>query len=260
MQSASVSGTTIRTTSDSNDSNDKISSTSTIRVLALHGSEGTAKDFERVLTDLSEPSFFAHGIDWQITAVNAPFPKGKGYSWWTLPKGERSFTAVEYPGFEQSAALIHNTMTKQGPFDLVLAHSQGSILVTALLALDRFSHHPPLGYVLNGGAWPNPYAQQLERLQFTDGKDNDDTDEREHNKSTSSRSRSSCRPRVLVVTGENDQINPPASQVQVQEALAIAGAKITTLQHSGGHAVPTQNTDAITQLVDWVAEGIAKYE
>ena len=51
--------------------------TTKVRVLALHGSEGNAKEFERALMDLSEPAFFAHGMEWDVTAVNAPFTKGK---------------------------------------------------------------------------------------------------------------------------------------------------------------------------------------
>ena len=164
---------------------------------------------------------------------------GKGFAWWKLPAGERSFTATEYPGFEESTEKILAAMNEQDdPFDLVMAHSQGAILTAALLALGRFPGHPRLGYILNGVAWPNPYTNELEELTFTT------KDEPSHT------------PRILLVTGEKDQINPPASQVKVQDALVAAGACVTSLQHSGGHGLPIRNVDAVDQLIGWIAKGV----
>lgn len=222
-------------------------SSSTIQVLALHGAEGNAQEFQRGLTELAETAFFAHGVTLDIRAVNAPHPRGDGYAWWTLPPGVRSKDAKEYQGIQESIERISQAVhpkdeggdnkAKENASscpDLVVAHSQGAILTTALLATNQWPSHPPpkLGYILNGGAWPNPYTEPLETVQLP----------------------SSCR--VLIVTGEADRINPPEGQVRVQQALADAGASVTTIQHSGGHGVPTRNVDAVDQIVDWIVQGL----
>lgn len=219
-------------------SSDKNDDKGMIRILALHGSGSQGIELERCLMDLSELAFFAHGLEWTVDAPNAPHDKEgtNGYCWWTLPPGVRSFEATAYSGMDQSVDIIVQAMKNQPPVDLIVAHSQGAILITALLALkDRLPYHPRLGYILNGGAWPNPYAAQLESFVF------DDENE----------------PRILVVTGEQDQINPPPTQAAAQEALAAAGASVITLSHSGGHGVPTQNGLAVEQMVDWIARGDA---
>lgn len=107
----------------------------TIRVLALHGSEGNADEFPTRLESLKEK--IAGDAKLEITAVQAPFVKGNGFAWWKMPPGVRSFTATEYEGFEESASKVleiwgqnnNSNDLQQQPFDLVLGHSQGAILV-----------------------------------------------------------------------------------------------------------------------------------
>lgn len=72
----------------------------TLRVLALHGSGGTAADFPCRLEALSRRLAQHHDIKVALTAVQAPFDKDQGFSWWTMPPGVRSFNADTYTGFE----------------------------------------------------------------------------------------------------------------------------------------------------------------
>jgi predicted esterase len=192
-------------------------------VLALHGSEGTADSIIRSLETWNLPL--------SVSAVNAPHPKAGGYCWWNMPQYARSFNATEYSGFDQSSALVLEKLSSTSP-DLVVGHSQGAILVTALLALQAIPTHPPLGYILNGVAWPNPYTSQLENLP----------------------SRALSNVRVLLLVGENDAINPPDQATRVASALGTAGADVTVVKHPGGHKIPApqQYPEVIEQLRAWM--------
>jgi predicted esterase len=199
-----------------------------ISVLALHGSEGSAETIVRSLETWSAL------LPLSVSAVNAPHPKGGGFCWWNMPQYVRSFNATEYSGFEQSSALALDELSTSAP-DLVVGHSQGAILVSALLALQAISKHPRLGYILNGVAWPNPYTSQLESLP--------------------SRALSSVR--VFILVGENDTINPPNQAMRVASALERAGADVAVVKHLGGHKIPApqQYPEAMEQLRSWVQSG-----
>lgn len=190
---------------------------------------------EMVLGELRDAAFFAHGFDLDIVSLDAPFDKGQGFAWWSMPPSVRSFNATEYTGFDSSSAKVLEAIkAAHPPIDLVLGHSQGAILATALLALQSIPKHPRLGYVLNGGAWPNPYTSELESL---------------------SESSKDCR--VLLVVGNNDKINPPAQQERVQKSLETAGCDVSVIRHDGGHAVPIKNGQAVERIMAWVAQGVA---
>jgi pimeloyl-ACP methyl ester carboxylesterase len=114
------------------------------RVLLLHGSGGTADGFTETMEHWREAIMAQaepHKMDLQFTAIQAPKVKEDGYSWWSMPPGVRSFTAETYgDGFEESAEKVLQTMQQQDPpFDLVVGHSQGAILATALIALGKNS-------------------------------------------------------------------------------------------------------------------------
>jgi predicted esterase len=146
----------------------------------------------------------------------------------------RSFAAKEFEGFETSATLVLGTIKEQGPFDAVLGHSQGAILISALLALKRISAHPPMGYILNGVAVPNPYRKELESLKVEE----------------------SAAPRVLFILGENDEINPLEIGEQVKSCMIQAGLATSTCYHPGGHSVPVNDENALETISKWVIDGI----
>lgn len=200
-----------------------------LKVLALHGSEGNGPNFAEVLQPLSDWLFFENGIQVQITSPTAPFTKGNGYAWWTMSPGTRSFNADEYIGFDTSSEMVQKIMDDEKP-DLVLAHSQGAILISALLGLNLIKSHPPRGYILNGAAWPNPFSKEMSSLKVSSG----------------------SVPRVLFVTGKVDRINPPTSADQVMAALNDAGCQISTCEHPGGHSVPITNEDAKRSICEWI--------
>lgn len=203
----------------------------TVRVLALHGSEGTGLEFSVRLYPLRE-ELLRNNIDMQITAISAPFNKGHGYAWWTMEQGVRSFNAEEYIGFEESASIVLRAISLASP-DLVVGHSQGAILVAALLAQSLIPQHPSKGYILNGVAWPNPYGQQLFDLKLD---------------------KSINPPRLLFVMGEDDTINPLTSAKQVRDRFDHSGYRVTTHTHSSGHAVPCDE-ESIRTMAEWVLRG-----
>lgn len=208
-----------------------------VRILALHGSEGTGPDFIERLEPL-RGALNRDNLNVQITALTAPFSKGAGFAWWTIPPGVRSFTATEYEGFETSVALTLDTLQQQGPFDLILGHSQGAILLSALLALKRIPSHPKMGYILNGVAVPNPFKSELEQLQILPGGEND------------------IVPRVLFIVGENDRINPKTTAETVKTCMERAGLQVSACYHPRGHSVPVEDANVLRVLADWVLEGL----
>jgi len=112
-----------------------------------------------------------------------------------------------------------------------VGHSQGAILLTALLAQQCIQSQPL--YILNGVAWPNPYTAELESLQL------DNTF------------------RILMLCGDRDDMNPPEQAQRVQEALKKAGADVSVIHHPKGHAVP-QNNDILRCIEEWILENAAR--
>ena len=211
----------------------------TIRILALHGSEGTADSITRTLLHWNDDAAFQRQrLELQVKAIQAPFAKGSGYAWWTMPPNVRSYNASAYEGFETSAKLVTEVL-QQEPFDIILGHSQGAILLTALLALGRIDEHnlnKKSSILLNGVAWPNPYTVQLEKLK--------------------SPLKEVGRRQVLFLVGANDIINPPDQAIRVQESLR-AVCDVCVINHFGGHSVPVPTTRAdpaetLQKAAEWV--------
>jgi predicted esterase len=219
-----------------------------LRVLALHGSEGNGREFTQRLKALQADVLECQGVQLEITALDAPFPKANGFSWWTMPPGVRSFAAEEYEGFDTSVAKVLDlwqppasssppeNQQQPSPFDLVVGHSQGAIFLAALLALDQVPYHPSKGYILNGVAWPNPYSTQLTSLRLN------------------TTGTATAPPRVLFVMGERDRVNPLTSAEQLRDGLYFAGFDVATLMHPGGHSFPTQRDDTITAITRWLLQ------
>ena len=62
----------------------------------------------------------------EVVAPSAPHAlvDGQGFAWWELAEGERSFTASEFKGIEDTLELLRAEVRANGPFDFVLGHSQ----------------------------------------------------------------------------------------------------------------------------------------
>lgn len=214
--------------------------TTTLKVLALHGSGGTAEEFPGRLVALNKALAFqstdGDKIELDITAIQAPFVKESGFSWWTMPPGVRSFNAKEYTGFEESATKVLDVW-ENGKFDLVLGHSQGAILVGALLALKRTPYHPPGGYVMNGVSFPNPYAEELESLDLDDD--------------------GNGAPRILFLLGKRDQIAPNPTGEKLRDLLKKGGFDVTSCYHERGHGFPEEDVGSKTMktISEWIVQG-----
>mmetsp|Transcript_22826 Transcript_22826/g.49682 ORF Transcript_22826/g.49682 Transcript_22826/m.49682 type:complete len:304 (-) Transcript_22826:204-1115(-) len=225
-----------------------------LKVLALHGSGGTADDFPKQLDALNKALAFHSSnsddddddevnsnklLQLEITAVQAPFVKNDGFSWWTMPPGVRSFNAKEYTGFEESSKKVLDVW-ENGGFDIVIGHSQGAILVGALLALNRTPYHPPGGYIMNGVSFPNPYTKELESLQNSHATDND--------------GRNGSVPNILFLLGRRDQIAPNATGEKLRGLLEKGGFEATSCYHDGGHGFPREavGDEAMKTIAEWI--------
>lgn len=239
-----------------------------IRILCLHGKGGNGKQFVDTsllpLRSLLETRVanleLECNVSFQWDELTAPYeisPPGDGndggYSWWTMPPGVRSYNAEEYGGFETSADMVmekvfppeQNTLNKT---DIILGHSQGAILTSALLSIhDKFwksSNSTPKGYILNGAAWPNPYRKSLSSLS-TQQQCSETVDDS-----------SLVLPRMLFMMGGKDNINPTESALQVHDAFQAANFDVSIVNHAGGHSVPVARR-ALEEVVDWIVD-IAK--
>jgi predicted esterase len=215
-----------------------------LKVLALHGSGGTAEEFPNRLVALNKAlAFNKLEVELEITAIQAPFVKENGFSWWTMPPGVRSFNAKEYTGFEESATKVLNVW-ENGGFDVVLGHSQGAILLGALLALKRTPYHPPGGYIMNGVSFPNPYSDELESLNEDVPTDDDHDD-------------GNGSPRILFLLGKRDQIAPNATGEKLRNLLDKGGFEVSSCYHEGGHGFPEEDASAETMktIAEWILQG-----
>ena len=213
-------------TMTSNEHNDSVQ---TLRVLALHGSEGTSDSMQNTMQMWNGYFSGNHGLQLEVTTVQAPFPKGSGYAWWmTAPPNSRSFTATSYEGFEESAKLVGEALEKYD-FDLLVGHSQGAILLLALLALRQLPESPRQRLILNGVAWPNPYTKEMKKK---DGAAMHD---------------------VLFLMGQADRINPLEQARRVEDALREGGYSVTTIDHPGGHSMPSvKDGETMQRIAEWV--------
>ena len=196
-------------------------------MLAIHGSGSNQSEFVEKLAPIKTFLQVQKAqVEW--IAIDGPIPNGDGYSWWTYGSGERSSTAKEYAGFEDSSTMILEAIKQWNP-ELVVAHSQGAILLTAMIALQQIPAHPTLGYLLNGVAWPNPYSKELEQLSLEP-----------------------ATPRIMLVMGQQDTINPIDGQERVMKCLEKAGADITVCKHAAGHSVPATDHTFLKTLNNWI--------
>jgi predicted esterase len=159
----------------------------------------------------------------------------------------------KYEGFEESEAMVMdkifpkaNEIDQACAFDIILGHSQGAILIAALLSLHEklWKSSGPSGYILNGCAWPNPYSNYLVSMT-----------ERQRSGTIDS------LPRIIFIMGKEDNINPIDSAMQVHDAYRAAEFDVSMVNHGGGHSVPVgkdkDSERALEEVVDWIVE-IAK--
>ena len=222
-----------------------------INILCMHGKGNDGPSFESLTAPLQEALVTRmqkedDSITLKWNFLSAPFTmvedSKRKREWWRLPPNTRSFTAKEYIGFEESETLVMNALDDlegQGEdgvhnFFLLLGHSQGAILLAALLAKRHDLERTNRGFILNGCALPNPYTEQLHSFQSTKLSGN------------------GIPSKALFIIGEADSINPPEGAKQVRDCLEKGGMVVDTVYHDGGHAVPVRNEAAVEEIVDWI--------
>lgn len=254
LQLTSSSMATSTTSLNSNSSNN---GDIDIRILCLHGKGGNGEQFInkslQPLRSMIDKRCKDNNISFHWTAITAPYqispPTNKedddgGYAWWTMPPGVRSYNAKEYIGFDTTEDMVMNKLHKS---DIILTHSQGAILTAALLSKhdtlwNTTLDGSPMGYILNGVAWPNPFSKALNSL------------DQEINNSVS-------LPRMLFVMGKEDNINPIESAMQVHDVYKEGNFDVSIVNHNRGHSVPLGRDDdsvrALEEICDWIID-IAK--
>lgn len=191
-----------------------------IKILCLHGKGANGNMFLKKLQPLIKASTNIGNFDWSF--IDAPHSlQTGGFQWWTLPDGVRSFDAMEYPGIEKSFEVIQ----KEYPFDVILGHSQGSMLASILLSrIDTYSSVKAA--ILSGAAFPKPFTKQIENSPFL----------------------TTRRLKTLHVIAENDAVNPPADAYRL--CTLFRGNDFI---HSGGHVFPV-TPDAIDKYCHFLRE------
>jgi predicted esterase len=202
------------------------------KVLFLHGKGENGETFQQRLAPL-EAAIKAHKPEANCVFVSAPHELGPGkFAWWHLPPNQRSYTASEYFGIEETLAHVEAAWRSHGPFDAVLAHSQGAILTSVLLskALQGDFLFRPQKSVLFGAAWPKPFEKELLGL------------------STFDYPASNFKPETLHVYAMNDGINPPEMAIQIKDLL---GPMASHYEHTKGHDIP-MDTAALSAICSFL--------
>jgi predicted esterase len=63
-------------------------------------------------------------------------------------------------------------------------------------------------------------------------------------------------PRILMIAGANDKMNPPEQAVRVQVALEQAGCALTVVSHPGGHSVPIEKDETLETILQWIGKSL----
>jgi predicted esterase len=250
---------------------DSTTNSSSLRILALHGKGGSGPCFYQTLTPLLE-QLSGHKSDIatdnninggetsvQCDCLTAPLPEGK---WWEQhPPGSRSYNAVSYEGYEKAADMVQSALSLKADkhYDILLGHSQGAILIVSMLANKDLTNAntPPL-LILNGVAWPNPFGRQLEELKFCYSNDETCTSPKKIPEKSdqaineTSYFSKSTKAKALFIMGENDKINPIQGAMLVRDNLLKAGLDVSTIVHSGGHSLPTENKVILESIIQWI--------
>mmetsp|Transcript_20776 Transcript_20776/g.34008 ORF Transcript_20776/g.34008 Transcript_20776/m.34008 type:complete len:314 (-) Transcript_20776:40-981(-) len=228
------------------------------RILCLHGKGGNGEEFLKRLLPLRtmlDDSLADSTVSIKWEALTAPYQisdTDDAYAWWTMSPGVRSFNADEYIGFDESASNIMDallpsdasTSATKYNYDLILGHSQGAILLSALLATNVELQRSNCTYILNGAAWPNPFKKALTSLS--------EQTQHEIKKGT----------HMLFVMGQTDNINPIESAKQVHDSYQKAGLDVSIVYHEGGHSVPNgrdpDSERALGDICDFILQAVSE--
>lgn len=204
-----------------------------LRVLCLHGKGSNPQRFASQLQPLVRYLGPRASFEW----LQAPYPLEPDvdtFQWWLLPEGQRSFEAEHYMGATESIAMVDSEITRR-QIDVVIGHSQGSMLLAALLA-QRFQKvsppvasqqqvQPRFGAILSSPAWPRPYASKIAAL------------------SDSSPIPQQLHLHCVFTVGAKDTINPPTHTREIAHHFRHRCGETSChiLEHRGGHVLPVDD-------------------
>lgn len=128
---------------------------SPFKLLILHGKGDNGPKFAKRIAKIEDALAAEREIE--CVYLDGPVELAEDqYAWWNLPPGARSFTTDKYLEVDETFKVIEETWKEEGPFNAILAHSQGAILTTVLLAKavkEGFIARPDKA-ILFGNAWP----------------------------------------------------------------------------------------------------------
>lgn len=202
------------------------------RVMCLHGKGSNPERFSSQLQPLVRYLGPRARFEW----LQAPYPlesDSSTFQWWILPEGQRSFEAEHYTGATESIAMVESEIRRR-EIDVVIGHSQGSMLLAALLAQRLQKGSPPLanqqqqqqqprfGAILSSPAWPRPYTPEIAAL------------------SDSRPSSAQMQLHCVFTVGAKDAINPPIHTREIAEHFRHRCGETSChiLEHKGGHVLP----------------------
>ncbi|VUZ52951.1 unnamed protein product, partial [Hymenolepis diminuta] len=144
----------------------------------------------------------------------------QGLGWW-FSKPDDSFSAIDYTdfqrGFEESAEVVKEALRTQGPFDGILAFSQGAAFATLLQML--MEHHPE--------EWNAPIVKFAILVATFRSRSSVHT--------PLYRTDQPIKMPTLLVYGEVDNVIP---REMTEDLLPYYATPHTTLVHPGGHMIP----------------------
>jgi predicted esterase len=151
-------------------------------------------------------------------------------AWWNAAadeaEGTRPSQSKTYVGWAESLAMLEQTIVESGPFDGVLAFSQGAAVAAVLLAQQCARGDGSIRFaILVSGFIPRDDAVSAQL-----------------------RSGPHAGVRTLHVLGESDELVPPSSS----ETLAALFEDSVQFKHTGGHVVPG-NAPFRTAIKEFVA-------
>jgi len=127
-------------------------------------------------------------------------------------------------GVDASLSLLVETLRKDGPFDGILAFSQGAAMGALLLAHVHESGiaatlHLPRFAILVAGFLP--YDEDLQRIMAV------------------GLPLCTAQTAVLCVSGTEDKLVPPERVGELMNSFKTEGSRLQLFSHSGGHGIPS---------------------
>eukprot|EP00746_Dinoflagellata_sp_MGD_P028310 gnl/MRDRNA2_/MRDRNA2_166912_c0_seq1.p1 gnl/MRDRNA2_/MRDRNA2_166912_c0~~gnl/MRDRNA2_/MRDRNA2_166912_c0_seq1.p1 ORF type:complete len:622 (-),score=126.82 gnl/MRDRNA2_/MRDRNA2_166912_c0_seq1:193-2058(-) len=205
---------------------DQVEVKESLKILALHGYVGTAKDFEET-TD-----WFSKGlgprVQWRF--LTAPLPGAAvvnndedNRAWWPHDSGEDAAAA----GWAEAVAYVQGIWEAEGPFDGVVGFSQGAAMAASLAGMQQAGALPfKFSFIISGGGYKCEPASSF----FAQG--------------------ATINIPSIHVVGKHDKLSPP----ETSHELASCFVNAQVLIHDGGHEFMPRTYANMRILADFFSQ------